>query len=64
MFTVVLLMTSGMLWTNADFFATAKEQYNSGQRWEYIGRKQADADVPSLPLMGNDNKEYVYFKLK
>ena len=37
---------------------------NTTNQKKYIGKKQADADVPSLPLIGNDNKEYVYFKLK
>ncbi len=56
-------MATGLVWNNYEFFEVAKVQYDNGHRWEYIGKKEADPTIPTLPIEGPNGKDLVYFKL-
>jgi len=63
MLEVIFVITSLGVWNNYEIIETAKAQYEDGHRWEYIGKKDASPDIPTLPIIGPDGKELVYFKL-
>jgi len=65
MFVLAVTLIGGLFVNdNAEFFNDVEANRNDGMTWKYIGPQAPNEDESSIPMISEDGKETVYFKMK
>ena len=60
---LLVAITALFCGTNAEFFNTAKKQYEQGYDWNYVG-KQTPSGSPAITIKPQSGDEYIIFRLE
>ena len=60
---LLVAVTALFCGTNAEFFNTAKKQYEQGYDWNYVG-KQTPSGSPAITIKPHSGDEYIIFRLE
>jgi len=60
---LLVAVTALFCGTNAEFFTTAKKQFNEGYDWNYVG-KQTPSGSPAITIKPEVGDEYIIFRLE